>query len=84
MLHSLLQTQQQQRSGFRRANMSSWGKDEAEEGDGEEDEDDLYKSVNDHLIFLIDCRENMFRKNIRQEVTMVASSIFRPFTTVLY
>lgn len=49
--------------------MSSWGRDESEEGGEEaEEEDDVFKSVNDHLVFLIDARENMFQKNLRQEV----------------
>jgi hypothetical protein len=48
--------------------MSSWGRDESEENEEAEEEDDVFKSVNDHLIFLIDARENMFHKNLRQEV----------------
>lgn len=40
--------------------MSSWGRDDPEEGDEEEEEDELYKSVNDHIVFLIDAREDMF------------------------
>lgn len=48
--------------------MSSWGRDENEEPEEAEEEDDIFKSVNDHLIFLIDARENMFQKNLRQEV----------------
>ena len=48
--------------------MSSWGKDEGEENEEGEDEEDIFKSVNDHLIFLIDGRHNMFEKNLRQEV----------------
>lgn len=48
--------------------MSSWIKDDIEEGEEGEEEEDIFKSVNDHLIFLIDARENMFEKNLRQEV----------------
>lgn len=43
-----------------------WGKeDENEEGEegGGDEEDDPYKSVNDHILFLIDAREDMHSKN---------------------
>jgi hypothetical protein len=51
--------------------MSSWGQDDSEEaGNQEDEEDDLYKSVNDHLIFLIDARRNMFKSNKQGEVTI--------------
>jgi hypothetical protein len=39
--------------------MSSWVKDE-NEAEEEEEEDPFYKSVNDHIVFLIDAREDMF------------------------
>jgi hypothetical protein len=50
--------------------MSSWGRDENEENEEAEEEDDVFKSVNDHLVFLIDARQNMFQKNLRQEVSI--------------
>jgi hypothetical protein len=58
--------------------MSSWGRDENEENEEADEEDDVFKSVNDHLIFLIDARENMFRKNLRQEVSGGLSARWSP------
>ena len=48
---------------------SAWGKDESDDfgAPQEEGEEDLYKSVNDHLIFLIDGRANMFESNSKGE-----------------
>lgn len=44
--------------------MSSWVKEE-NDGDAEEEdeEDPFYKSVNDHIVFLIDARDDMFVKS---------------------
>ena len=44
--------------------MSSWVKDEYDaDADEDEEDDPFYKSVNDHIVFLIDAREDMFVKN---------------------
>lgn len=43
--------------------MSSWVKDEDVEGAEDDEEDPFYKSVNDHIVFLIDAREDMFVAN---------------------
>jgi hypothetical protein len=44
--------------------MSSWVKEEYDaDGDDDEEEDPFYKSVNDHIVFLIDAREDMFVEN---------------------
>ena len=41
--------------------MSGWVKEEHDaEADDEEEDDPYYKSVNDHIVFLIDARNDMF------------------------
>lgn len=51
--------------------MSWWNKDQEEEEQEEENEDSDYKAADDKIIFLIDCRHDMFGKNSKGEVHLV-------------
>ena len=48
--------------------MSSWNNEEEEE---EDDDDTEYKSFDDHIIFLIDARKEMLKKNSRGEIMII-------------
>jgi hypothetical protein len=50
-----------------------WGKDENDGSDEENEDEDNYKTVNDHIIFLIDARPDMFLKNNNGEVFIIVA-----------